>query len=205
MGRGGVGSPGCFPRQNSVNNSHPQLGTVAWHPCNYTSHLSFRSGRSVYHVSGTAGHSFAFSGRLPSTPLVGATLARSLSVSPEVSTILFYIYNFSAIVLNSLFSLCERALTPNFPVCVPGTIFIMYPVILAKPSVLSFPINLSSCQFCLCKFTIICFHFHTSRHHLSYLIIYTANSPFCNPFKALFLSCNKTSTLLLYSNTLNGN
>ena len=99
----------------------------------------------------------------------------------------------------------ERALTPNFPVCVPGTIFIMYPVILAKPSVLSFPINLSSCQFCLCKFTIICFHFHTSRHHLSYLIIYTANSPFSNPFKALFLSCNKTSTLLLYSNTLNGN
>ena len=57
----------------------------------------------------------------------------------EVSTILFHIPNFSAIVFPS-----ERALTSNFPVCVPGTIFIMYPVILAEPSVLSFPINLSS-------------------------------------------------------------
>ena len=56
------------------------------HLCNYTSHLSFPSGWSVYNMSGTVGHSFVFSGRLPSTygtntPFVGATLASSLSVS----------------------------------------------------------------------------------------------------------------------------
>ena len=79
-------APFCFSRQNSMNNSYPQLGTILSHLCSHTSHLSFPSGRSVYHVSGTAGHSLTFSGRLPSaygvnTPLVRATLASSLSVS----------------------------------------------------------------------------------------------------------------------------
>ena len=75
-----------FSRQNSMNSSYRQLGTIPPQLCNHISHLSFPSGRSVYHFSGTAGHSFTFSGRLPSaygvnTPLVRATLASSLSVS----------------------------------------------------------------------------------------------------------------------------
>ena len=79
-------APFCFSRQNSINNSYPQLGTMPPHLYNHTSLLSFPSGLSVYHVSGTAGHSLTFSWRLPSayvinTPLVGATLASSLSVS----------------------------------------------------------------------------------------------------------------------------
>ena len=79
-------APFCFTGQNSINSSYPQLGTIPPHLCNHTSHLSFPSGPSVYHVSGTAGHSLTFSGRLPSaygvnTPLVRATLVSSLSVS----------------------------------------------------------------------------------------------------------------------------
>ena len=69
-------APFCFSRQNSINNSYPQLGTMPLHLCNYTSHLPFRW--SVCNISGTAGHSLTFLGRLPSTcgvntPLVGAT------------------------------------------------------------------------------------------------------------------------------------
>ena len=52
----------CFSRQNSFNNSYPQLGTIPPPLCYHTSHLSFPSGRSVYHVSGTAGHSFVSQG-----------------------------------------------------------------------------------------------------------------------------------------------
>ena len=79
-------APFWFSRQNPINNSYRQLGTIPPHLCNHTSHLSFPSGSSIYYVSGTAGHSLTFSGRLPSaygvnTPLVRATLASSLSVS----------------------------------------------------------------------------------------------------------------------------
>ena len=79
-------APFCFSRKNPINNSYPQLGTIPPHRYNHTSHLSFPSGPSIYHVSGTAGHSLTFSGRLPcaygeNTPLVGATLMSTLFVS----------------------------------------------------------------------------------------------------------------------------
>ena len=79
-------------RQNSINNSYPELRTMLQHLCNYTSQLSFPSGWSVYNMSGTVGHSFAFSGRLPSTygtntPFVRATLVSSLSVSETTNKI----------------------------------------------------------------------------------------------------------------------
>ena len=78
-----------FSRQNSINNSYPKLGTIPPHLCNHISYLSFPSGWSIYHVSGIAGHSATFSGRLPSayginTPLVAATLASSLSFSETI-------------------------------------------------------------------------------------------------------------------------
>ena len=99
-------TPFCFSRQNSVNNSYPQLGTMPPHHCNYTLHLSFPSGLSVYNISGTSGHSFAFSGRLPSTygintPFVGATLASSLSVSETTNKFperLLFAINFSCLL-----------------------------------------------------------------------------------------------------------
>ena len=79
------------------------------HLCNHTSHLSFPSGGSVYHVSGTAGHSLTFSGRLPSaygvnTPLVGATLATSLSVSETTNKFperLLFAIDFSCCLLTA--------------------------------------------------------------------------------------------------------
>ena len=79
----------CFSRQDSINNSYLQLGGIPPHLCNHISYLSFPSGWSIYHVSGTAGHSFTFSGRLPfacgiNTPLVEATLASSLSFSETI-------------------------------------------------------------------------------------------------------------------------
>ena len=82
-------APLCFSRQNSINNSYPKLGTIPPHLCNHISYLSFPSGWSIYHVSGIAGHSATFSGRLPSayginTPLVAATLASSLSFSETI-------------------------------------------------------------------------------------------------------------------------
>ena len=56
------------------------------HLCNLTTHLSFLSGQSIYHISGTAEHSLTFSGRLPfaygvNAPLVRSTVASSLTVS----------------------------------------------------------------------------------------------------------------------------
>ena len=108
-------APFCFSRQNSMNNSYPQLGTIPSHLCSHTSHLSFPSGRSVYHVSGTAGHSLTFSGRLPcaygeNTLLVGAALMSTLLVSettnkfPErllfvsVSTVVFLLLEYYSYV-----------------------------------------------------------------------------------------------------------
>ena len=77
------------------------------HVCNYTSQLSSPSGLSVYKISGTSGHSFAFSGRLPSTygintPFVGATLVSSLSVSETTNKFperLLFAINFSCCLL----------------------------------------------------------------------------------------------------------
>ena len=43
-------NPFCFSRQNSINNSYPQLGTIQSHFSNHTSHLSFPSGWPVYHL-----------------------------------------------------------------------------------------------------------------------------------------------------------
>ena len=103
-------APFCFSRQNSINNSYPQLGTIPPHLCNHTSHLSF-----LYHVSGTAEHSFTFSGRFPSaygvnTPLVGTTLASSLSVSEITNKIperLLFAISFTCFVLTpGIFFLC---------------------------------------------------------------------------------------------------
>ena len=108
-------APFCFSRQNSMNNSYPQLGTIPSHLCSHTSHLSFPSGRSVYHVSGTAGHSLTFSGRLPSafginTPIVGATLVSSLLVSETTNKFLerlIFAINFSCCLLTpGIFFLC---------------------------------------------------------------------------------------------------
>ena len=108
-------TPFCFSRQNSTNNSYPQLGTILSHLCSHTSHLSFPSGRSVYHVSGTAGHSLTFSGRLPSafginTPIVGATLVSSLLVSETTNKFLerlLFAINFSCCLLTpGIFFLC---------------------------------------------------------------------------------------------------
>ena len=98
-----------------MNSSYPQLGSIPAHLCNHTSHLSFPLGRSVYHVSGTAGHSLPFSGRLPSacgvnTPRVGATLASSLSVSETTDKVperLLFAIDFSCCLLTpGIFFLC---------------------------------------------------------------------------------------------------
>jgi len=105
-----TGSFLSFSRQNSINNSYPQLGTIPPHLCNHTSHLSF-----LYHVSGTAEHSFTFSGRFPSaygvnTPLVGSTLASSLSVSETTNKFperLLFAIDFSCCLLTpGIFFLC---------------------------------------------------------------------------------------------------
>ena len=70
------------------------------HLCNLTTHLSFLSGQSIYHISGTAEHSLTFSGRLPfaygvNAPLVRSTVASSLTVSETTNkfseTLLFAI------------------------------------------------------------------------------------------------------------------
>ena len=37
-------APSCFSRQNSINNSYQQLGTIPPHLCNHISYLSFLSG-----------------------------------------------------------------------------------------------------------------------------------------------------------------
>ena len=116
-------APFCFSRQNSINNSYPQLGTMPPHLYNHTSLLSFPSGLSVYHVSGTAGHSLTFSWRLPSayvinTPLVGATLASSLSVSETTGSQKDpYLLLISAVVFLPLeyFSYMEPLLVYVFP------------------------------------------------------------------------------------------
>ena len=123
-------APFCFSRQNSVNNSHPQPETIPPHLCNYTSHLSFPSGWSVYHVSGTAGHSFAFSGRLPSTPLVGATLVSSLSVSETTDKFperLLFAMDFSCCLLTAgLFFLCGAMAYLCLPINWTGTSALVY-------------------------------------------------------------------------------
>ena len=78
----------------------------------FTSLLPFRL---IYHVSGTAGHSLTFSGRLPSaygvnTPLVEATLASSLSVSETTNKFperLLFAIDFSCCLLtHGIFFLC---------------------------------------------------------------------------------------------------
>ena len=116
--------PFCFSRQNSINNSYPQLGTIPPHLCNHTSHLSFPSGQSVYHVSETAGHSLTFLGRLPSayginSPLVGATQASSLSVSESNSMFperLLFAIDFSCcLLIPGIFFLCETTTIYVFP------------------------------------------------------------------------------------------
>ena len=85
------------------------------HLCNHTSYLSFLSGRSVYHVSGTAGHSLTLPGKLPSvycvnTPLEGVTLANSLSVSETTNKFperLLFAIDFSCCLLtHGIFFLC---------------------------------------------------------------------------------------------------
>ena len=127
-------SPFCFSRQNSVNNSYPQLGTMPLHLCNYTSRLSFPSGRSVYNISGTSGHS-AFSGRLPSTygintPFVGATLVSSLSVSETTNRFperLLFAINFRCCLLTlGIFFLFGTTTYLCLPTNWTGTCILVY-------------------------------------------------------------------------------
>ena len=108
-------APSCFSRQNSTNNSYLQLGTLPPHLCNHISYLSFPSGWSIYHVSGTAGHSLTFSGSLPSacginTPLAEATLCSSLSFSEAIHKFperLLFAIDFSfCLVTPGIFFLC---------------------------------------------------------------------------------------------------
>ena len=108
-------APFCFSRKNPINNSYPQLGTIPPHRYNHTSHLSFPSGQSIYHISGTAEHPFTFSERLPSAcgvnvPLVGATLVSSLSLSETTNKFperLLFALDFSCCCLTpGIFFLC---------------------------------------------------------------------------------------------------
>ena len=107
-----------------MNNSYPQLETIPPHLCNHTSQLSFPSGRSVHHVSGTAGHSPIFSGRLRSayvanTPPVGATLVCSLSVSGTINKFperLLFALNFNCCILTpGIFFLCGTMICSCLP------------------------------------------------------------------------------------------
>ena len=84
------------------------------HLCNYTSYLPFRW--SVYNISGTAGHSLTFLGRLPSTcgvntPLVGATVESTLSVSETTNLFperFLFAIDFSCCLLTpGIFLLCR--------------------------------------------------------------------------------------------------
>ena len=140
-----------------MNNSYHQLGTIPPHLCNHTSHLSFPSGPSVYHVSGTAGHSFTFSGRLPfacgiNTPLVEATLASSLSFSETIHKFperLLFAIDFSfCLVTPGIFFLC--GITNNL--CLPsnwtGTCTLVYlaPDISIAPNIQTLPIPLTHNQ-----------------------------------------------------------
>ena len=133
-----------------MNNSYPQLGTIPPHLCNRTSHLSFPSGGSVYHVSGTAGHSLTFSGRLPSayginTPLVGATLASSLSIS-ETTNKFPEKLDFSCCLLTpGIFFLCGATTYLCLPTNWTGTCTLIYlaPDISIAPNNQTFPIPLT--------------------------------------------------------------
>ena len=105
------------------------------HLYNHTSLLSFPSGLSVYHVSGTAGHSLTFLWRLPSayvinTPLVGATLASSLSVSETTNRFperpLFAI-DFSCCLLTpGIFFLYGTTTCLRFPTSCTGTCILVH-------------------------------------------------------------------------------
>ena len=109
-----TGSFLSFSRQNSINNSYPQLGAIPPHLCNHISHLSFPSGWSIMSQE-LQNNSLTFSGRLPSaygvnTPLVEATLASSLSVSETTNKFperLLFAIDFSCCLLtHGIFFLC---------------------------------------------------------------------------------------------------
>ena len=137
-----------------MNNSCPQLGTILPHLCNRTSHLSFPSGWSVYHVSGTAGHSLTFSGRLPSaygvnTPLAGATLVSLLSVSETTNNFperLLFAIDFSRCLLTpGIFFLCGTTTYLCLPTNQTGTCTLVYlaPDISIAPNNQTLPIPLT--------------------------------------------------------------
>ena len=137
-----------------MNSSYPQLGSIPAHLCNHTSHLSFPLGRSVYHVSGTAGHSLTSSGRLPSafginTPLVGATLVSSLSVSETTNKFperLLFAIDFSCCLLTpGIFFLCGTTIYLCLPTNWTRTCTLVYlaPDISIAPNDQTIPIPLT--------------------------------------------------------------
>ena len=124
------------------------------HLCNHTSYLSFLSGRSVYHVSGTAGHSLTLPGKLPSvycvnTPLEGVTLANSLSVSETTNKFperLLFAINFNCCLLTpGIFFLCGTTAYLCLPTNWTGTCTLLYlaPDISIAPNNPTLPIPLT--------------------------------------------------------------
>ena len=117
--------PSIFP-EKTINKSYLQLGTIPLHLCNHNSHLSFPSGQSIYHISGTAEHPLTFSERLPSVygvnvPLVGASLVSSLSVSETTNKfperLVFAIDLSCCLLTRGIFFLCG---TTTY-LCIPLT------------------------------------------------------------------------------------
>ena len=117
----------------------------------FTSLLPFRL---IYHVSGTAGHSLTFLGRLPSaygvnTPLVEATLESSLSVSETTNKFperhLFAINFRCCLLTHGIFFLCGTTTYLCLPTNWRGTCTLVYlaPEISIAPNNQTLPIPLT--------------------------------------------------------------
>ena len=126
--------PSIFP-EKTINKSYLQLGTIPLHLCNHNSHLSFPSGQSVYHVSATVGHSLTFSVRLSyayaiNTPLVGATVESTLSVSETTNLFperFLFAIDFSCCLLTpGIFFLCGTTTYLCLPTNQTGTCTLVY-------------------------------------------------------------------------------